>query len=87
MEIMRGPRFGNLAWKITKEDGFPVWASKLERGPSAAGQPGGFLGLGLKTEDGARCGRVARRVWWFGLKTITDEGFPVLTQNRGPGLA
>ena len=128
VEITRGPRFGDLAWKITMEDGFPVWASKLEWGPSVARQPGGFPGLVLKTWSGVRCGRTARRVSWFGpqnqgwrpvrpggqegflvwaskpgmapdavgwpggfdglgLKTIVQEGFPVLTQNRGRRLA
>ena len=92
VEIMQGPRFGDLAWKIT-EDGFPVWASKLEWGPSAAGQPGGFLGLGLKTEGGTRCGRVARRVSRFGPQNLEwrparsddQEGLVIWPQNHQGG--
>src|SRR5579859_2858824 len=66
VEITWGLRFGDLAWKITKEDGFPVWASKLERGPSAAGQPRRFPGLGHKTRGDTRRGRAARPVSQFG---------------------
>jgi len=70
---------GASAWRSRGVQGLVIWPEKSPRrtvfqfgpqnwvwGPSAAGQPGGFPGLGLKTWGGARCGRAARRVSWFG---------------------
>src|SRR5579859_1088091 len=75
---------GASAWRSRGVQGLVIWpgksprrtvfrASKLERGPSAAGQPGGFPGLDLKTWSGVRCGRTAK------------EGF--LVWSSKPGVA
>ena len=67
------------AWRSRGVQGLVIWPGKSPRRtvyhfgpqnwvwrPSAAGQPGGFPGLDLKTWSGVRCGRTARRVSWFG---------------------
>jgi hypothetical protein len=65
VEITRGLRFGDLASKSPRRKVFQFGPQNWKWGPSAAGQPGGFLGLGLKTWSGVRCGRTARKVSWF----------------------
>src|SRR5579883_2777769 len=84
VEITRAPRFGDLAWKITKEDGFPVWASKLEWGAQCgwAAQEG-FSVWASKPRMALDAVEWPGGFDGLGLKTITGEGFLVLTQNRG----
>src|SRR5579859_4006173 len=81
---------GASAWRSRGVQGLVIWPEKSPRrtvfqfgpqnwvwGPSAARQPGGFPGLGLKTWSGVRCGRTAK------------EGFLVWASKPGvaPGAA
>src|SRR5579859_8097599 len=61
-------QFGPQNWsggpvRLGSPEGFQVWTSKSGVASGAAGPPGRFPGLGLKTRGGARCGWVARMVW------------------------
>jgi hypothetical protein len=61
-------QFGPQNWsggpvRLGSPEGFQVWTSKPGVASGAAGRPGRFPGLGLKTRGGARCGRAARMVW------------------------